>query len=93
MTISAFYDTANTTVVITGMNDSSSAQTMECKFENLPALATLKNYFTDASHNFAQDSDVTVTKQTFSKLIPAKCVFTFVGNGAKPTTTSASKGK
>ena len=84
MTISAFYDPVSKTFVITGVNDSSSAQTMDCELLNLPAVSTLKYYYTDASHNFVQDSDVTVSRQTFSKLIPAKCAFTLVGNGSAP---------
>jgi O-glycosyl hydrolase len=93
MTISAFQDTASGSIVITGMNDSSSAQTMDCILRNLPAVSTLKYFSTDASHNFRQDSDITVAKQTFSKSIPAKCVFTFVGNRGTPAPASTSKGK
>ena len=81
MTISAFYDPVSKILVITGVNDSSSSQTMDCELLSLPAVSTLKYYYTDASHNFVQDSDVTVSRQTFSKLIPAKCAFTLVGNG------------
>ena len=84
ITVSAFYDRASGLIVITGVNDDNSAQTIDGKLENLPAVSTLKYYFTDASHNFVQDTDVTVVKQTFSKSIPAKCVFTLVGNGATP---------
>jgi len=79
LTMSAFYDTASGTVVLTGVNESSSPQTMGCELRNLPALAALKSYFTDASHNFEQDTDVTVTQQSFTKLIPARSVFTIVG--------------
>ncbi len=93
LTLSAFYDEASGLIVITGMNESSNAQTMDCRLQNLPAVSTLRHYFTDASHNFKQDSDVTVTKQTFSKSIPAKCVFTFTGNGRTPASTSASQSK
>ncbi len=92
-TISAFSNTASGVFVITGMADSNSPQTMDCQLQNLPAVTALEYYFTDASHHFQKDSDVTVTKQTFSKLIPGKCVFTFVGTGAKPTTAAASRGK
>jgi hypothetical protein len=84
ITLSAFDDAASRTFVITGVNDSSSPQTMQCKLLNLPAVSTLKYYFTDASNNFVQDSDVPVGKQTFSKLIRPKCAFTFVGNAGTP---------
>jgi O-glycosyl hydrolase len=92
MTISTFFDPMSKTVVVTGMNDSSSAQTVDCELLNLPAVSTLKYYYTDASHNFEQDPDVAVAKQKFSKLIPAKCVFTLVGKGAGPA-NAALRGK
>lgn len=78
MTISSFYNPSKGTVVITGKNDSSSAQTFDGIFKNLPKVSTMKYYYTDASHNFSQGSDVTVTNQNFSKLLPAFCVFTLV---------------
>jgi hypothetical protein len=93
MTISAFHDTASGTIVITGVNDSSSPQTMQCKLLNLPAVTTLKYYFTDASHNFVPDSDVPVGKQAFSKLIRPKCAFTFVGKGGIPASAGGRSGK
>jgi len=80
MTVSAFYNKATGTTVITGKNDSRSAQTMKGILKNLPAISTLKYYYSDATHNFSQGSDVTVTNQTFSKLLPASCVFTLVSN-------------
>jgi len=59
----------------------------------LPALSTLTYYFTDASHNFTRDSDVAVGKQTFSKLIPPKCAFTFAGKGGIPAGAGGPTGK
>ncbi len=84
VTISTFFDQASKTVVITGMNDRNSNQTMECELLNLPSVSTLKYYYTDASHNFVQGSDVPVARQKFSKSIPAKCAFTLVGKGGAP---------
>ena len=84
MTISTFYDPHSQTVVITGVNDSGSAQTMQGALLNLPAVASLKYYYTDASHNFLQGADVAVAKQSFSQPIPAKCVFTLVGKAGAP---------
>jgi O-glycosyl hydrolase len=78
MTVSAFYNEATGTTVITGKNNSGSAQTIEGILKNLPSVSTLKYYYSDASHNFSQGSDVTVTNHTFSKLLPASCVFTLV---------------
>jgi O-glycosyl hydrolase len=78
MTVSAFYDPALGAIVITGKNDSDSAQTIDGILKNLSTVSTLKYYYTDASHNFSRGSDVTVANQTFSKLLPASCVFTLV---------------
>jgi O-glycosyl hydrolase len=78
MTVAAFYNEANGNIVITGKNDSSSAQTIEGILKNLPTVSTLKYFYTDASHNFSQGSDVTVANQSFSKLLPAFCVYTLV---------------
>ncbi len=89
MTISTFLDPVSKTIVITGVNDNSSAQTMDCELLNLPTVTTLKYYYTDASHNFVQDADVTVAKQKFSKSIPAKCAFTLVGKGGAPLNKAA----
>ena len=79
MTISAFYNEADGTIVITGKNDGSSAQTLEGILKSIPEVSTLKYYFTDALHNFSRGTDVSVSNQTFSKSIPATCVFTLVG--------------
>lgn len=87
MTISSFYDTASGNFVITGMNNSTSAQTIDCKSQHLPSVSMLNYYYTDASHNFTKGADVKVTQQTFSKLIPAKCVFTLVGNSRSLAST------
>lgn len=78
MIISAFYDPANGTIVITGKNDNESAQTIEGILKNIPDNSKLKFYYTDATHNFFRGSDVSVASQLFSKLIPAHCVFTLV---------------
>jgi hypothetical protein len=78
MTVSAFCDPANGTIVITGKNDSNKAQTIEGILKNYSEVSVLKYYFTDATHNFLRGADVTVSSQSFSKLIPASCVFTMV---------------
>ncbi|HTN07354.1 hypothetical protein [Agriterribacter sp.] len=78
MTVSAFHDPVNGSIVITGKNDSNSAQTIEGILKNSSTVSSLKYYYTDSSNNFSQGPNVTVANQTFSKLIPASCVFTLV---------------
>jgi O-glycosyl hydrolase len=78
MTVSAFYNPVNGAIVITGKNDSDRAQTMDGILKNLSALSSLKYYYTDATHNFYRGSDISVSNQTFSKLLPAFCVFTII---------------
>jgi O-glycosyl hydrolase len=78
ITVSAFCDPANGAIVITGKNDSDTAQTIDGILSNNSTVSILKYYFTDASHNFFRGSDVKVTNQTFLVLIPAHYVFTLV---------------
>lgn len=78
MTISGFFDPENGKIVITGKNDSNLPQSIDGILKNIPDRSKLKFYYTDSSHNFFQGSDVVVTNQLFSKLIPAGCVFTLV---------------
>ena len=78
MTVSSFYNPSKKTIVITGKNDSSSAQRLDGILKNLPKSSILKFYYTDSSHEFSRGSDVTVAKQRFSKLLPPFCVFTLV---------------
>jgi O-glycosyl hydrolase len=78
MTVSAFYNPVNGAIVITGKNDSDRAQTMDGILKNLSALSSLKYYYTDATHNFYRGSDISVANQTFSKVLPAFCVFTII---------------
>jgi hypothetical protein len=79
ITIAAFINPADGTVVITGKNDSNNDQTLECILKGIPAVSTLKYYFSDANHNFSKGPDGKVVKHTFSKTVPAGCVFTLVG--------------
>jgi hypothetical protein len=78
MTVSAFCNPANGTIVITGKNDNDTPQTIDGILKNHSKLSTLKFYYTDAIHNFSRGADATVTHQSFSQLIPASCIFTIV---------------
>ncbi|MCX6254145.1 MAG: CehA/McbA family metallohydrolase [Bacteroidia bacterium] len=93
MTVSAFYNPANATTVITGKNDSGSDQTIEGVLKNLSEVSTLKYYYTNALHNFSRGPDVPVTSQTFSHKIPAFSVFTLVGNNKKDSEVALAVGK
>ena len=78
MTVSAFLNPNDGSIVITGKNDSKNAQSIDGILTNLSKISKLKYYYTDAFHNFSTGSDVTVTNQSFSKLVPPSCVFTLV---------------
>jgi hypothetical protein len=78
LTVTAFCDPENGTIVITGKNDKDTPQTIEGILNNIPNKSKLKFYFTDATHNFSRGSDVTVANQCFSKVVPPSCVFTLV---------------
>jgi O-glycosyl hydrolase len=79
MTVSAFYNPASKTIVITGKNDSDQAQDLDGILKNLPASASLKYYYSDEQHHFLQGPDVKVAAGRFSKSVPASSVFTLVG--------------
>jgi hypothetical protein len=78
--VSAFRNPKNGELVITGKNDSDVSQTIDGILKNLGSISTLKYYYTDASHNFVRGPDVKISDRTFSKLVPASCVFTLVSN-------------
>ncbi|MEP7258609.1 MAG: hypothetical protein ABI687_09475 [Flavitalea sp.] len=79
MIISAFHDEASGKIVITGINNSNKAQTVDCNTLKLAGLSTLNYYYSNAGHNFTRGADAKVTKQSFTKSIPANSVFTLVG--------------
>lgn len=78
MTVSAFYNPENGTIVITGKNDSNKAQAIDGILKNLSAITSLKYYYSDASHNYSKGPDIKVSNNSFSKNIPAFCVFTLI---------------
>jgi len=78
MTVSAFLNPKNGSIVISGKNDSKDARSIEGILANLSKILKLKYYYTDSLHNFSRGTDVTVTNQGFSILIPPSCVFTLV---------------
>lgn len=77
MILSAFQDPASGNIVITGVNKSSKAQTVNGKLLGLPPVSSFKYYYSDASHNFSPGPDIKVKGQSFSGLVPANAVFTF----------------
>ncbi len=75
MTVSAFYNPSDGTLVITGKNDSDHAQVLDGVLKNLSAFSSLSYYYTDAQHNFSKGPDTRISHQAFSKSIPANAVF------------------
>jgi O-glycosyl hydrolase len=80
MTVSAYYDSEDKRMVITGKNDSEKAQEINGVLKDLPATSLLQFYYTDEAHNFSRGSDVRVSHHGFSQLLPPLCVFTLVTN-------------
>jgi O-glycosyl hydrolase len=78
LTVSAFLDPGNGRIIITGKNDSKNAVSIEGILTNFTKVSKLKYYYTDSLHSFSRGSDVTVTNQNFSKMVPSSCVFTLV---------------
>jgi hypothetical protein len=80
MTVSAFLNPANGTIVITGKNDSDKAQMVDGLLKNVSKVTTFRYYYSDDSHNFTRGADTEIVNQKFSRMIPPSCVFTLVSN-------------
>jgi len=80
ITLSAFYDPATGSVVITGKNDSDKPQAIKALLKDLSTASSLSYYYTDAVNNFKKGPDVKINNHGFSSLIPPSCVFTLVSN-------------
>ncbi len=80
MTVSAYFNPVDKRFVITGKNDSEKAQEINGILKDLPTSSSMQYYYTDEAHNFSRGSDVRVSHQGFSQLLPPFCVFTLVTN-------------
>lgn len=74
--ILAFYNSTTGEISILGHNTGTSAATINGKLSSLPSVTGFLHYQTDSgSKNFARQTDVTVTGQTFTTSIPAGTFF------------------
>jgi hypothetical protein len=74
--ILAFYNSTTGEISILGHNTGTSAATINGKLNSLPAVTGFLHYQTDSgSKNFARQTDVTVSGQTFTTSIPAGTFF------------------
>ena len=96
----AFKHSALSQVTVVGINTSSSAAVLNGTLASLPAVQQLDLYYTSASTNLAYGGSVTVSNGTFSKTIPADCVFTLTGfagvtltNGISCTNSNSGVGQ
>jgi hypothetical protein len=80
MTLSAYYNPANRSFVITGKNDSDKAQHINGILKGLGENSSLRYYYTDQEHRFYRGSNLRVSQNAFSQWLPPLCVFTFVSN-------------
>jgi len=82
LTMLAFYNTNNAQFTLTGANTTSSASTLSCVLESLPAIPSLAFYYTSASTNLCYAGQVAVNNGAFSAVVPANCVFTLTYSNA-----------
>ena len=82
LTLLAFYNPTNGQFTLTGVNSTSSATSLSCALESLPAIPSLNLYYTSSSVNLAQGAQVTVNNGAFSVMVPANCVFTLTYSNA-----------
>ena len=88
--ISPYSDPVTGKLAMAGVNPGSAA-TLNVSLTNLPSVATLDLYYTDATHNLFKSGSVTVTNKGFSTAIPANSVFTLVSPPA-PLLTARLEG-
>jgi hypothetical protein len=72
----AFYNTNNGQFTLTGVNSTSSASSLSCALESLPAIPSLALYYTSSTTNLCYGGSVAVNNGAFSVVVPADCVFT-----------------
>ncbi len=75
----AFHDLKAGKVVITGINKADHPVEMNVAFSGLPEIQNLEFYYTDSIKNLYREKDVEGSQNTFTQLLPAKCIFTFTG--------------
>jgi len=76
LTLLAFYNTNNGQFTLTGVNTTSSASSLSCALESLPAIPSLGFYYTSSTTNLCYGGSVAVNSGAFSVVVPASCVFT-----------------
>ncbi len=77
--VSSFKNPADNTVVIVVLNSGSSSVTLPVFVAGASWPASVTPYVTDASHNLAAQSPITVTAANFTATVGAQSVTTFVG--------------
>ena len=83
--VSAYQNTGNGTLAIVATNYNGSAVTQGFTISNAPTFATMTPYVTSTSQNIAVQTAVSVAGNSFSFLLPAQSVTTFVSTMAAPT--------
>jgi hypothetical protein len=76
LTLLAFYNTNNGQFTLTGVNSTSSASSLSCALESLPAIPSVDLYYTSSATNLCYGAHVAVNSGAFSVVVPANCVFT-----------------
>jgi O-glycosyl hydrolase len=75
----AFYHPDTGQLTLTGVNSSASPVSLSVTLASLPAVSMLDLYYTDFATNLAYGATCRVTNSALAATIPAKSVFTLVG--------------
>ena len=75
----AFYHPDTGQLTLTGVNSAASPVSLSVTLASLPAVSMLDFYYTDMATNLAYGATCRVTNSAFAVAIPAKSVFTLVG--------------
>ena len=87
--VSAYQNTSSGNLVIVATNYNSSAISQSFSITNGPGFGSVTPYITSTSLSLAAQSAVGVSSNSFTYLLPAQSVTTFVGSSSTPTITSA----
>ena len=84
VSVSAYQNTATSTLVIIATNYTGSAVSQTFAITNAPTFSTLTPTITSASLNLATQSNVSVSGNSFTYTLPADSITTFVGSASIP---------
>jgi glucuronoarabinoxylan endo-1,4-beta-xylanase len=84
VSVSAYQNTSTNTLVIIATNYTGSAVSQTFNITNAPTFSSLTPTITSSSLSLATQSSVSVSGNSFTYILPAKSITTFVGSASMP---------